>query len=53
MKMVGSSWSTLLLSKIDSACAASLEVFSKQRTLMVWGATTNPSFETGARFATQ
>ena|SRR5258708_6475498 len=44
MKMAGSSWSTLLLSKIsyqrsviedllskiDSACAASLEVFSKQ-----------------------
>jgi hypothetical protein len=31
--MVGSSWSTLLLSKIDSDCAASLEAFSKQRTL--------------------
>ena len=31
MKMAGSSWSTLLLSKIDPACAVSLEVLSKQR----------------------
>jgi len=48
MKMAGSSWSTLLLSKIAPACAGPPERFSKQRTLPVSSMRHRvPSLETG------
>jgi len=48
MKMAGSSWSTLLLSKIVPTCAGPPERFSKQRTLPVSSMRHRvPSLETG------